>query len=74
MFARFNAEAEYRAMVHTTCELMWIQSFLSKIGELYNKLMVMGCDNQVVMYVANNLIFMSELSILKSTFILSETW
>ena len=60
-------------MAHTTCELMWIQSLLSKMGVIYNKSMVMYCDNQAAMYIVNNPAFMSEQSILKSTATLSKT-
>jgi len=44
-------------MAHATCELMWIQSLLSEMVIIYNKPMVMYCDNQTAIYIANNLIF-----------------
>jgi len=47
-------------MAHTTYELMWIQSLLSEISVVYNKPIVMYCDNQTAMYIANNHIFISE--------------
>jgi len=63
-----SVEAEYRAIAHAACELMWIQYLSSEMGVIYNKSMMMYCDNQAAMYVANNLsFFMSERSILKST-------
>jgi len=55
--ARFSAEAEYRAMTHTTCELICIQSLFSEMGVIYNKPMVMYCDNWATMYITNNLVF-----------------
>ena len=54
--ARSSAETEYRAMAHTTCEFMWIQSLLSEMGAIY-KLIVMYCDNQAAMYSINNPVF-----------------
>lgn len=30
--ARLNAEAEYKAMAHGTCEALWLQSLLNDIG------------------------------------------
>lgn len=30
--ARSSAEAEYRAMAHTACELIWLKTLLSELG------------------------------------------
>ena len=30
--SRSSAEVEYIAMAHTTCEMMWIRSFLTEVG------------------------------------------
>ena len=40
-----NAEAEYKIMAYTVCKLMWIQSLLCDMGAIYNRSMVMYCDN-----------------------------
>ena len=57
MVARSNAEAEYRAMAHTTCEMMWLKSFMEDLGVVYTKPMVMHCDNQAAIYIISNLVF-----------------
>ena len=30
--ARSSAEAEYRAMAHTACKLIWLKTLLSELG------------------------------------------
>ena len=63
--ARSNAKAEYRAMTHTSCELMWIKHLLEKLRFVVKLPMTMHCDNQEAIYIASNPVFMSEPSILK---------
>ena len=55
--ARSSAETEYRAMAHTACEMMWVNSLLRELGISYSKPMVMHCDNQSAIYTANNPVF-----------------
>ena len=52
-----QSNAKYKAIAHTICELMLIQSLLSEMCVIYNNQIVIYCDNQVAMYIANNLIF-----------------
>lgn len=54
---RSSAEAEYRAMTHTACEMMWIQSFLSELGFPCKTPMNMLCDNQAAIHIASNPVF-----------------
>jgi len=60
-------------MTYTTSELMWIQYLICEMSVIYDRPMMMYCDNQVITYIANNPVFMSERSILKLIVTLSET-
>ena len=55
--ARSSAEAEYRAMAHTACEMMWVRSLLNDWGFSVPKPMNMHCDNQAAIYIAKNPVF-----------------
>jgi hypothetical protein len=55
--ARSSAEAEYRAMAHTTCEVVWLQSFLEEIGFSVQLPMPLYCDNQAAIHIATNPVF-----------------
>ena len=37
MVAGSSAEAEYRAMVHTACELIWVHSLIMKFKSQHDK-------------------------------------
>lgn len=49
--ARSSAEAEYRAMAHTACELIWLKTLLS---EQVSHPMRMFCDNKAATHIASN--------------------
>jgi len=55
--ARSSAEAEYRAMTSTTCELIWLKHLLKKLhfGEVNQ--MTLICDNQTTLHISSNSIF-----------------
>ena len=55
--ARFSAEAEYRAMASTTCELIWLKQLLKELqfGEVNQ--MTLICDNQAALHISSNPIF-----------------
>ena len=55
--AHLSAEAMYRAMAHTACELIWIQSLLSRMGVAFSQSMVINYNNQAAVYIAKNLEF-----------------
>ncbi|BBN70430.1 Seven transmembrane MLO family protein [Prunus dulcis] len=57
VIARSSAEAEYRAMASTACELIWLKSLISDLGFLSNKPMSLFCDNQAAMHIASNPVF-----------------
>ena len=43
--ARLSAEAEYRAMAHSSCELMWMRHLLEELRFDVKLPMSMHCDN-----------------------------
>jgi hypothetical protein len=55
--ARSSAEAEYRAMAHTTCELTWLRTVLQEYGLLTQGPTPLYCDNQVAIHIASNPVF-----------------
>ena len=57
VIARSSAEAEYRAMAATACELIWLKSLLTDLGYINNDPMSLFCDNQAAMHIASNPVF-----------------
>ena len=55
--AKSSAEAEYRAMPHTSCELMWIKHLLEELRFVVKLPMTIHCDNQAAIYIASNPVF-----------------
>ena len=55
--ARSSAETEYRAMTHTTSELIWLQHFLQEIGFPAPIPLQLFCDNQAALHIASNPVF-----------------
>ena len=55
--SRSSTEAEYRAMTHTICEMMWLKNLLIELGFRQSGAMPMHCDNQSVIYIAQNSVF-----------------
>jgi hypothetical protein len=55
--ARSSAEAEYRAMAHTTCELTWLRTVLQEFGLLIQGPTPLYCDNQAAIHIASNPVF-----------------
>jgi hypothetical protein len=55
--ARSSAEAEYRSMAHTACEMMWVKALLEEFGFTYSAPMDMYCDNQAAIFIASNPVF-----------------
>ncbi|KAM2954379.1 hypothetical protein FF1_032665 [Malus domestica] len=57
VIARSSAEAEYRAMAATACELIWLKGLLSDLGFPSSTPMTLMCDNQAAMHIAANPVF-----------------
>jgi hypothetical protein len=54
--ARSTAEAEYRAMTLSLCEMLWLKGLLKKLWLLRNEIIMFHCDNIAAINIANNLI------------------
>ncbi|KAM1709738.1 hypothetical protein TB1_000224 [Malus domestica] len=57
VIARSSAEAEYRAMASTACELIWLKGLLCDLGVFTAQPMTLFCDNQAAMHIASNPVF-----------------
>jgi hypothetical protein len=55
--ARSSAEAEYRAMAFTTCELIWLKQLLDELKFCKIESMSLICDNQAALHIASNPVF-----------------
>ena len=55
--SRSSAEAEYRSMAVTTCELKWLKSLLSSLGILHSRPMHLYCDSQSALHIVRNPVF-----------------
>ncbi|KAL0641846.1 hypothetical protein Bca4012_102697 [Brassica carinata] len=52
-----SAEAEYRAMLKLTNELVWIKGILKHLEIIQSTPMTMHCDNQAAIHIATNSVF-----------------
>ncbi|KAL6142291.1 hypothetical protein ACLB2K_060574 [Fragaria x ananassa] len=55
--ARSSAEAEYRAMTSTSCEIIWLKVLLGDLGIVCTQPISLHCDNQAAMHIAVNPVF-----------------
>lgn len=55
--SRSSAEAEYRCMALTVCELEWLRALLADFGVGHDGPMDLFCDNQAALYIAANPVF-----------------
>nr|GFB27251.1 cysteine-rich RLK (receptor-like protein kinase) 8 [Tanacetum cinerariifolium] len=55
--SRSSAEAEYRAMALTCCEVTWLVTLLKHLGIKDLGLVDLKCNNQEAIYIAANLVF-----------------
>ena len=52
--ARSSAEAEFRDMALSLCELLWLRIILEDLKIVVNEPMRLFCDNQLVISIAHN--------------------
>ena len=57
MVARSSAEAKYRAMASTSCEIIWLKLLLGDLGIQCTLPIPLHCDNQAAMHIAANPVF-----------------
>ena len=55
--SRSSAEAKYRAMVVTTCEITWILALLKDLEVFHPKSTMLFCDNQATIYIGESPVF-----------------
>lgn len=55
LVARSNTEAQYCAIAHTTCEILWIESLLTELHVPYQT-RVLLCGNISVVIVSDNFV------------------
>jgi hypothetical protein len=54
MVARSSAEAEFRAMAHGICELLWLKILLKELGYDCNESISLYCDNKAAISIDHN--------------------
>lgn len=55
--SRSSAEAEYRAIASTTCELIWLRQLLTDFGIEHKEAALLFCDNDSAIKIATDPIF-----------------
>ena len=57
MVSRSSTEAEYRALIDTTCELVWLHWLLADMDVPQPTATPLYCDNRNAIYIAHNDVF-----------------
>ncbi|KAL9447401.1 hypothetical protein AB3S75_014963 [Citrus x aurantiifolia] len=55
--SRSSAEAEYRSMAFTCCELTWLKALLKSLGVSHSLPMHLYCDSQAALHIVANPVF-----------------
>jgi len=55
--SRSSAEAEYRSMAMTACELEWLKGVLSGLGVPHTTPISVHCDSQATLHISHNPVF-----------------
>jgi hypothetical protein len=56
-FALSSMEAEYKGVIITACEVIWLQKLFSNLGQLVDAQVVIYCDNINNILLANNPVY-----------------
>lgn len=57
MVSRSSTEDKYRSMANATCEGVWLLYLLEQSKIDHKKPILLYCDNQATLHIANNLVF-----------------
>lgn len=57
VITRSSIEAKYKAMALITCKMIWIKFLIFELDFDRSDLMLIHCNNQVAIYIANNPVF-----------------
>ena len=55
--SRSSAEAEYRSMATTCCEITWLKYLLEDLKVKHSQTVMLYCDNKATIHIASNPVF-----------------
>lgn len=55
--SKSSAEAKYRSMASSTCEILWIMSLIKDLVIVCDGPAVLFCDSQAVVHITSNVVF-----------------
>lgn len=62
---RSSTEVEYRVVVEITCQLTWLRYLLQHLHVYHHEPVKLFCDNQAVIYIAQNSIYRKQTKYIK---------